>query len=139
MKKTELARRHELTSERRKLVGHTALADFQFRLRHFLSFSEANTRKNGLTSQQYQALLTIRGLSESESSMSVNELASFLLINSRAAAGLVTRMARTGLLTRFTDPMDSRRVLVGLTRKGKRKLANVAEANWRKLHSAGSR
>jgi DNA-binding MarR family transcriptional regulator len=109
------------------------LADFQFHLRHFLSFSDANARVNGLTSHQYQALLTIRGLSESNNNMSVSELAGFLLINNHAAAGLVNRMARTGLLTRLTDPVDGRRVLLALTRKGKRKLANVAEANWREL------
>jgi DNA-binding MarR family transcriptional regulator len=133
MKRTQLAKRHKLTSERRKPVDLTALADFHFRLRRFLSFSETNTRKNGLTSRQYQTLLTIRGLSEPDGGMSLSELASFLLINDHAAVGLVNRMARAGLLTRFTDSIDGQQVLVGLTRKGQRKLANVAEANWRKL------
>jgi len=130
MKKAQLAK-HRL--ERGKPVDHDALADFQFNLRHFLSFSEANTRKNGLTSHQYQALLTIRGLSKPDTSMSVRELASFLLIKNQAAAGLVNQMARIGLLTRSTDPVDGRRVLVALTRKGKQKLAKVAKANWREL------
>jgi DNA-binding MarR family transcriptional regulator len=130
MKKARPSKRR---SERSKPVDHELLANFQFHLRHFLSFSEANTRKNGLTSQQYQALLTIRGLSTPHSSMSVRELASFLLIDKDAAAGLVNRMAKVGLLTRSTDPDDGQRILIALTRKGKQKLASVAGANWREL------
>jgi DNA-binding MarR family transcriptional regulator len=63
--------------------------------------------------------------------MSVSELANYLLVNNDAAAGLVNRMARIGLPTRSTDLVDARRVLVTLTRKGKKKLASVAEANLR--------
>ena len=67
--------------------------------------------------------------------MSVSELANYLLVNNDAAAGLVNPMARIGLLTMSTDPVDGRRVLVTLSRKGKQKLASVAEANLRELRS----
>src|ERR1700752_4664503 len=70
-------------------VNYEALAEFRFQLRRFLAFSEANARKNGLTSQQYQALLTIRGLSRSHQNMSVGELADFLLIKHHNAVGLI--------------------------------------------------
>src|SRR4051812_37547371 len=49
--------------EGRSAVDFEALAEFRFQLRLFLAFSEANAHKNNLTSQQYQALLTIKGLS----------------------------------------------------------------------------
>jgi len=122
--------------ERSKPVDHEALADFQFHLRQFLSFSEANTRKNGLTSRQYEALLTIRGLSEpSSSSMLTSDLANLLLVDKDTAARLVDRMARVGLVTKSTDPVDRRRVLVALTRRGEQKVASVAGANLRELGS----
>lgn len=54
----------------RDTVDYRALAEFRLQLRRFLEFSEANTRKNNLTSQQYQALLTIKGLSRPDYHMS---------------------------------------------------------------------
>lgn len=44
----------KLRSERSKPFDHKLLANFQFHLRGFLSFGEANTRKNGLTSHTAQ-------------------------------------------------------------------------------------
>ena len=97
-------------------------------------FSEANARKNRLTSQQYQALLTIKGLS-GRHHMSVGELAGFLLVKHHTAVGLVDRMTRSGLLKRLRDSDNTRRIQVMLTRKGEQKLSNVAELNWAELRS----
>ncbi|MET4213964.1 MarR family transcriptional regulator [Bradyrhizobium sp. LA2.1] len=119
----------------RDTVDYRALAEFRLQLRRFLEFSEANTRKNNLTSQQYQALLTIKGLSRPDYHMSVGELADFLLVKNHTAVGLVDRMVKIGLLKRFRDSGDGRRILVMLTHKGERHLSNVAELNWAELRS----
>ena len=116
-------------------VNYEALAEFRFQLRRFLAFSEANTRKNNLTSQQYQALLTIKGLSAPHDYMSVGELADFLLVKHHTAVGLIDRMVKSGLLKRFRDSGDGRRIQVMLTRKGEQQLSNVAELNWAELRS----
>ena len=121
--------------ESESAVDYEALAEFRFQLRRFLAFSEANAQKNGLTSQQYQALLTIKGLSLPHDHMSVGELADFLLVKPHTAVGLIDRMAKLGFLVRFRDSGDGRRMLVRLTRKGEQRLSNVAKVNWRELRS----
>ena len=113
-------------------VDYEALAQFRYRLRVFLEFADTNARKVGLTSQQYQALLTIKGLS-GETPMFVGELAGFLLIKHHTAVELVGRMVRLGLLQRTVDANDNRRVLVTLTKKGNLLLRKVAAVNFRHL------
>ena len=116
-------------------LDYEALAEFRYQLRRFLAFSEANAQKNGLTSQQYQALLTIKGLSVPLDHMSIGELADFLLVKPHTVVGLIDRMAKLGLLKRFRDSGDGRRILVMLTRKGEQRLSNVAKVNWLELRS----
>jgi DNA-binding MarR family transcriptional regulator len=113
-------------------VDYEALAQFRYRLRVFLEFADTNARKVGLTSQQYQALLTIKGLS-GETPMFVGELAGFLLIKHHTAVELVGRMVRLGLLQKTVDASDNRRVLVTLTKKGNLLLRKVAAVNFRHL------
>ncbi len=86
-----------------------------------------------MTSQQYQALLAIKGFSHQH--MSVGELADFLLVKRRTAVDLMNRMTRKGFLKRFRDSRDGRRILVTLTRKGEQRLSNIAELNWLELRS----
>jgi DNA-binding MarR family transcriptional regulator len=69
-------------------VDYEALAQFRFRLRRFLSFSETAARNAGLTPQQHQALLAIKGFSSAEP-VSVGELAEFLLVRHHTAVELV--------------------------------------------------
>jgi DNA-binding MarR family transcriptional regulator len=116
-------------------LDYEALAEFRYQLRRFLAFSESNAQKNGLTSQQYQALLTIKGLSAPLGHMSVGKLAEFLLVKPHTVVGLIDRMAKLGLLKRFQDSGDGRRILVMLTRKGEQRLSNVAKVNWLELRS----
>lgn len=116
-------------------VDYEVLAKFRFQLRRFLAFSEANAQKNGLTSQQYQALLTIKGRSLPHGHMSVGELADLLLVKPHTVVGLIDRMAKLGFLKRSRDSRDRRRILVVLTRKGEQRLSSVAKVNWLELRS----
>ena len=119
--------------KRQSIVNYEALAELGLQLQQFLAFSKSNARRNNLTSQQYQALLAIKGFSHQH--MSVGELADFLLVKRRTAVDLMNRMTRKGFLKRFRDSRDGRRILVTLTRKGEQRLSNIAELNWLELRS----
>ena len=116
-------------------VDYGALARFRFQLRRFLSFSERAAVDAGLTPQQHQAMLAIKGFSGAES-ISVGDLAEFLLIRHHTAVELVGRMAKLGLLKRLADADDSRRILVQLSRKGEQKLRVLSQIHSEELRAA---
>lgn len=115
-------------------VDYKALAGFRYQLRLFLAFSEMAAQKAGLTPQQHQALLAIKGFS-GPAPASVGDLARFLLIRHHTAVELVNRMAKLGLLSRVVDADDGRRVLVQLTRKGEQKLRMLSRIHVEELRS----
>jgi DNA-binding MarR family transcriptional regulator len=100
-----------------------------------LSFSETAARDAGLTPQQHQALLAIKGFSSAEP-LSVGELAEFLLVRHHTAVELVDRMTRLRLLERIADEDDSRRILVKLTKKGEQKLRMLSKIHLQELQTA---
>jgi len=104
---------------------YETLARFRFLLRSFLTFSEAAARKAGLTPQQHQALLAIRGMPNA-AVCGIGDLARFLGIRSNSAVGLTNRLAKAGLLRREVDPHDRRRATLALTRRGERMLAALS-------------
>jgi DNA-binding MarR family transcriptional regulator len=93
------------------------LAAFRYTLRRFLSFSEAAAHEIGLASQQYQALLVVKGF-PGRDAITVNELAQQLLIKHNSAVGLVNRLESEGLVRRQSSIGDRRKVDVVLTSKG---------------------
>jgi DNA-binding MarR family transcriptional regulator len=93
------------------------LAAFRYTLRRFLSFSEAAAREIGLASQQYQALLAVKGFPGPDA-ITINELAQRLLIKHNSAVGLVNRLEAEGLVRRQSAVGDRRKVDVVLTSKG---------------------
>jgi DNA-binding MarR family transcriptional regulator len=119
-------------------VDYKALAQFRFQLRKFLSFSEAAAHRAGLTPQQHQALLAIKGFSSTKP-VSVGDLAEFLLVRHHTAVELVDRITRLGLLKRIVDNGDSRRMLVKLTRKGEQKLLTLSKIHFDELRAASPR
>jgi DNA-binding MarR family transcriptional regulator len=116
-------------------IDYEVLAQFRYQLRKFLSFSEAAAAKAGLTPQQHQALLAIKGFS-SAAPISVGDLAQFLLVRHHTAVELVDRIAKLGLLRRIVDGDDSRRILVKLTRKGEQKLVTLSKIHFEELQAA---
>ena len=92
------------------------LALFRKALRGFLAFSEQAARNAGLTPQQHQAVLIIRGCG-SEQGVTVGDLASHLLLKPQTAVGLVDRLVEANLVARVPDMDDRRRVLLKLTAK----------------------
>ncbi|HEX5232299.1 MAG TPA: MarR family transcriptional regulator, partial [Bradyrhizobium sp.] len=113
-------------------MDYEALAQFRFELRKFQAFSTGAAVQAGLTPQQHQALLTIRGFS-TLGPLSVGELADFLFIQHHTAVGLVDRMTKLGLIGRNIDETDGRRVLLNLTAEGERRLRKLSKIHQDEL------
>jgi DNA-binding MarR family transcriptional regulator len=112
------------------------LAAFRYTLRRFLSFSEAAAREIGLASQQYQALLTVKGFPGREA-ITVNELAQRLLIKHNSAVGLVNRLEAEGLVQRQSAIGDRRKVDILLTPKGTLAFERLAATHHAELARIG--
>jgi DNA-binding MarR family transcriptional regulator len=110
------------------------LADFRYRLRRFLRFSEEATRAQGVTSLQYQLMLQIKGFPGREWA-SVGELAERLQAKHHGVVSLVSRCEAAGLVARTTSSGDRRRVDVALTRKGEKCLDGLARQHREELVS----
>ncbi len=93
------------------------LAAFRYSLRKFQHFSEEAARSAGLTPQQHQALLSIKG-SPGRDKITVKELAEQMQIRHHSAVGLVDRLAAQDLIAREHSQADRREVNVMLTEKG---------------------
>jgi DNA-binding MarR family transcriptional regulator len=126
--------RNARSRRRLKQSNYRLLADFRHLLRQFLVFSEQQATDVGLTPQQHQALLAVKG--HRPGAPSVGDLAARLAIRHNSAVGLVDRLARSGLLLRRRDPADRRRVTLKLTGQGEvvlRKLTASHRAELRRL------
>lgn len=119
---------------RRGPVGaptYRTLAEFRHALRVFTAFSEAAARAQGLTPQQHQALLAIKG--EAGEAVTIGRLAERLLVRHHSAVELVDRLAGAGLVRRTGGEADRRRVVVTLTPKAEAVLAELSSAHWAEL------
>lgn len=104
---------------------YATLAAFRRALRRFMAFSEEAARASGLTAQQHQAILAIRGHKGGEP-LTIGELAEHLLLRHHSAVELVDRLAKAELVTRVPSEHDRRAVLVGLTPKAERILEELS-------------
>lgn len=95
---------------------YEALSNLRYALRKFTEFSSDEVTKHGLTSQQHQALLAIKG-NASGQAMTVGMLAERLLIAPHTATELVGRLVDGGYIVRQSDPGDKRRQTLQLTEK----------------------
>ncbi len=109
-------------------ADYRLLAEFRRLLRQFLAFSEAEALDAGLSPQQHQALLAIKGF-DAEGTPTVGDLAERLSIRHNSAVGLVDRLEKMRLLTRQADPADGRRVTLALTDDAEKLLAGLTAAH----------
>jgi DNA-binding MarR family transcriptional regulator len=112
------------------------LASFRHTLRLFLSFSEEAARLVGLTPQQHQALLAIKGF-RGQGQVTIGELAEALQIKHHSAVGLVDRLVEQGFATRAPAAEDRRLVRVTLSARGLDLLADLTSAHRRELRRVG--
>jgi DNA-binding MarR family transcriptional regulator len=134
--KKRAARTAADTADHDGAVDYATLATFRYELRRFLAFSEVEANHSGLTSQQYQALMAIRGFSIREP-MSIGDLAGYMLIRHHTAVELVDRMVKLELVRRSVDPSDGRRVLLDLTAEGERRLRQLYRIHVQELRTMG--
>ena len=113
-------------------TDYRSLAAFRTALRRFLRGSAERARRAGLTAQQHQLLLAVKGHAGQEAP-SMGELAEALQVRAHTAVGLVDRAARRGLARRTRGERDRRRVGVTLTARGERLLTLVTEGNRAEL------
>ncbi len=109
-----------------------SLAQFRYRLRRFLYFSEQAARKCGITPQQHQLMLGVAGYT-GRGCASISELADFLQEKNHSVVELVERAVAKGLVRRTHDPTDRRVVVVFLTPAGKRILGRLTKLHQREI------
>ena len=102
-----------------------ALARFRFAIRRYLRSSEEIVRGHGVTPQQYQLLLALKGFPGREWA-TVRELAERLQLRHHSVVELVNRAQEQDLVQRTAHPDDGRAVRVTLTAQGDDLLARLA-------------
>lgn len=112
-------------------ADYRALAEFRFGLRRFLAFSEEAARAHGLTPQQHQAILAIKG--SDNAALTIRELADRLMVRHNSAVELVNRLEKAGLVARGEWPADRRRVIVRLEPAAEKALAALSSAHLAEL------
>jgi DNA-binding MarR family transcriptional regulator len=115
---------------------YETLADLRYALRQFLHFSEECAQAAGITPQQHQALLAIKGFRERDR-FTMSELAERLQIRHHSAVGLADRLAKNGFITRKTAPEDRRQVYLSLTTRSEAMLEKLAAAHKEQLRRVG--
>jgi DNA-binding MarR family transcriptional regulator len=102
-----------------------ALARFRFGIRRYLRFSEETVRSHGVTPQQYQLMLALKGYPGRDWAV-VRELADRLQLRHHSVVELVDRAQNQGLVRRTPDPDDARAVRVFLTDEGEHLLDRLS-------------
>ncbi len=90
----------------------------------------------GLTPQQHQALLHIKGFPGRER-VSIGELAERLQLRHHSTVGLVDRLESLGLVARESGRRDRRQVFVELTEAGAAVLERLSAAHRDELRRIG--
>jgi DNA-binding MarR family transcriptional regulator len=112
------------------------LAAFRYALRQFIRFSEEAAQAAGITAQQHQALLAIKGF-PGRDSVTVGELAERLQLRHHSAVGLVDRLVAEKLVSRASSAEDRRQVLIQLTSRGENVLEKLTSVHREQLKRIG--
>lgn len=115
---------------------YETLAAFRHALRRFLAFSAREARAAGLSPQQHQALLAVKGHGGGPR-LTIGELAAHLQRRHHSVVGLVDRLAGRGLVRRERSTTDRRQVGVALTSRGEKLLAGLSAAHRDELRRVG--
>lgn len=125
-----------MEKSRLRPADYAALADFRYQLRRFLHRREKAARSAGISPQQYQLLLELKGL-DGRREATVGALAERLHVRHHSAVELIDRLAKRGLVRRRRAAPDRRRVLVELRPAGEAKLGELALYSLSELRGEG--
>ena len=123
----------DIQAERRLLQ---ILAEFRYRLRSFLQFSEQAAAELKLHPQQHQLLLQVAG-APAGTSATIAYAAERLALRHHSTVELVNRSVAGRLLLRTHDPQDRRRVILRITAKGRRVLKKLSLVHTQELRQLG--
>ena len=115
---------------------YETLANLRYTLRQFLRFSEEAAHQAGLTPQQHQALLAIKGFGGANP-ITIGELAEHLQIRHHSAVGLVDRLVRQDLIARSHSNSDRRQVYLKLAVSGEAVLEQLSGVHKEQLRRTG--
>jgi DNA-binding MarR family transcriptional regulator len=116
--------------------GFQQLAEFRYRIRQFLHFSEEAARASGIEPQQHQLLLAIKGLPP-RTRPTVTALSSRLCLRHHSTVELIDRLVERGAVARRHCEEDRREVLVELTAHGEQLLQRLSLLHWQELQTSG--
>ena len=135
------------------VAGYRRLAEFRYRIRRFLHFSEEAARSVGIEPQQHQLLLALKGL-PAGTRPTVTALSHRLCLRHHSTVELVDRLVERGAVRRLACCEDHRQVLIELTPHGDELLHRLSvlhreelrvfepalsEALWAVAHRSGRR
>lgn len=123
-------------SKNLKKETYESLAEFRYQLKKFLHFSDSEARKVGLTPQQHQLLLAIKGFPGRDFA-TPSELSERLFITHNACVGLIDRCSQLDFVTRTSNPDDGRSVLIKLTSQGEEILQRLSEIHLEEIIRIG--
>ena len=112
------------------------LAEFRYRLRRFLSFSEMASEAMGISAQQYQVLQVVAAVPVGQES-SISYIAERMVVRHNSAVELVDRAEKAGLVRRVADESDHRRSLVEITSRGAEMLSQLVEQHLIEVEAEG--
>lgn len=117
-------------------ASYRQLADFRYRIRLFLRFSEEAARDHGIEPQQHQLLLVLKGLPEGVRP-TVRAISSRLCLRHNSTVELINRLAERGALKKRHCEEDKREVLVELTANGEALLQSLSVLHLEELQNTG--
>lgn len=118
------------------IAGYRQLAEFRYRIRQFLHFSEELARSQGIEPQQHQLLLALKGLPP-DIRPTVTALSHRLCLKHHSTVELVDRLVDHGAVKRRPSSYDRREVLVELTPHGEELLHRLSVLHWNELRGSG--
>lgn len=122
----------ESTSDDLMMARLPKLAQVRYELRRFLNFSETESERLGIATQQYQLLQVIGAVPDGEVA-SISYIAERMVLRHNSTVELVDRAERAGLVKRTSDERDLRRSIVVLTPEGRQVMERLIVAHLERL------
>jgi DNA-binding MarR family transcriptional regulator len=117
-------------------AGYRQLAEFRYRIRQFLRFSEESARSKRIEPQQHQLLLAIKGL-PAGLRPTIRTLSERLCLRHHSTVELIDRLMERRAVSRRQSDEDHREVLVELTAEGQNLLHQLSVLHWDELRTSG--
>ena len=113
-----------------------AIAEFRFRLRRFLSFSETASEELGVPAQQYQLIQVVAAV-PGDRAATISYIAERMLLRHNSTVELVDRAEKSGLVRRVIDESDHRWSVVDITEEAEAVLSQLVSRHLAELQSEG--